>query len=74
MRDLCLSYGETQHVLKGYADADGLMAEDWRTILGYAFLIDGGAMSWSSKQQEIILLSIMESEYIIVMHSMKEGL
>jgi hypothetical protein len=43
--NLWLSYGETRRVLKGYADADGSMAEDHQAILGYAFLIDGGAVS-----------------------------
>jgi hypothetical protein len=74
MRDLCLTYGETHHVLEGYADADGSMAKDRRTISGYTFLIDGGAVSWSSKQQEIVSLSTTESEYVAATHGMKEGL
>ena len=73
-RDLCLSYSETRHALKGYADADGSMAEDRRAIMGYAFLIDGGTVSWSSKRQEIISLSTTESKYIVATHRMKEGL
>ena len=72
--DLWLSYGETKRTLKGYADADGSMSEDWRAISGYAFLIDGGAVSWSSKRQEIVLLSTTESEYVAAMHGMKEVL
>ena len=28
-QDLWLFYGETRHILEGYADADSLMAEDW---------------------------------------------
>ena len=72
--DLCLSYGETRCVLEGYMDADGLMAKDWHAISGYVFLIDGGTMSWSSKQQEIVLLSTTESEYVAAIHGMKEGL
>ena len=74
MRDLWLSYGETKHTLIGYADADGSMAEDRRVITRYAFLIDSGAVSWSSKQQEIISLSTTESEYVAATHSMKEVL
>ena len=50
------------------------MAEDRRAITGYAFLIDGGAVSWSSKRQEIVLLLITESEYMAAMHGMKEAL
>jgi hypothetical protein len=72
--DLCLSYSETRRVLKGYADANGSMAEDRRAISGYTFLIDGGAVSWLSKCQEIVSLSTTESEYIVAMHGMKEGL
>ena len=50
------------------------MAEDRRAIMGYAFLIDGGAVSWSSKRQEIISLSTTESEYVAATHGMKEAL
>ena len=73
-RNLWLSYGETRRTLEGYADADGSMAEDRRAITGYAFLIDGGAVSWSSKRQEIISLSTTESEYVAATHGMKEAL
>ena len=47
----------------GYADTDGSMTEDCRAVTGYAFLIDGGAVSWSSKKQEIVLLSTPKSKY-----------
>jgi len=43
--DLWLTYGKASSPLEGYADADGSMAEDRRAISGYAFLIDGGAVS-----------------------------
>ena len=72
--DLWLTYGEAQRVLVGYADADGSMSEDRHVITGFAFLIDGGAVSWSSKKQEIVSLSTTESEYVAATHGMKEGL
>jgi hypothetical protein len=72
--NLWLSYGETRRTLEGYADADGSMAEDRRAITGYVFLIDGGAVSWLSKRQEIISLFTTESEYVMAMHGMKEAL
>jgi hypothetical protein len=72
MCDLWLTYGETSQVLEGYADADGSMGKDRRAITGYAFLIDGGAISWSSKQQEIVSLSTTKSEYVMATHGMKE--
>ena len=52
--DLWLSYGETKRALEGYTDTDGSMSEDRHAITGYAFLIEGGAVSWSSKRQEIV--------------------
>jgi len=72
--DLWLSYSETQRTLEGFADADSSMAEDRRAISGYAFLIDGGAVSWSSKKQELVSLSTTESQYVAATHSMKEAL
>src|SRR6266404_452015 len=50
------------------------MSEDRCVITGYAFLIDGGAVSWSSKKQEIVSLSTMESEYVAATHGMKEAI
>jgi len=73
-RDLWLTYGETRRVLEGYANVDGSMTEDRRAVSGYMFLIDGGAVSWSSKRQEIVSLSTTESEYVAATHGMKEGL
>ena len=60
--------------LLGYTDADGSMAEDRHAISGYAFLLDGGMVSWSSKKQDVILLLTTESEYMAVVHAMKEAL
>jgi Reverse transcriptase (RNA-dependent DNA polymerase) len=73
-QELWLSYGETWRALEGYTDADGSMAEDRHAISGYAFLIDGGAVSWSSRCQEIVSLSTTESEYVAATHGMKEAL
>ena len=50
------------------------MAEDRHAISGYAFMIHGGAFSWSTKRQEIISLSITESEYIAATYAAKEAL
>ena len=73
-KDLWLSYGGQQKDLVGYADADGNMAEDRHAISGYAFLLHGGAISWSTKRQEIISLSTTESEYIAATYASKEAL
>ena len=74
MKDLRLMYGGAPSALIGYVDADGSMAEDRRAILGYTFLIDGGAVLWSSKKQEVVSFSTTESEYVAAMHTAKEAL
>jgi hypothetical protein len=73
-RDLWLTYGEISCTLEGYADADGSITEDRCAITGYAFLIDSGAVFWSSKRQETVSLSTTESEYVAATHGMKEAL
>ena len=73
-KDLWLSYGEDKRELMGYADVDGSMSEDRHALSGYAFLIHGGAVSWSTKRQEIISLSTTESEYVAATYAAKEAL
>jgi hypothetical protein len=67
MKKLALTYrgnGKGQG-LEGFSDANGALQEHRHAITGYAFLIDGGAVSWSSKKQELVTLSITEAEYVI---------
>jgi hypothetical protein len=73
-RDLWLSYGSTDTRLVGYADADGSMAEDRKALTGYAFMLNGGAVAWSSKQQGLVSLSTTESEYVASTEATKEAL
>ena len=56
-----MGYEEKTKELSGYVDADESMNEDRKAISGYAFLINGGAISWSAKRQELISLSMTES-------------
>lgn len=73
-RDLRLTYGTREMDMVGYGDADGSMQEGRRAISGNAFLIDGGAVSWASKTQEIVSLSTTESEYVAATHAAKEAI
>ena len=73
-RNFALTYGDERHDLLGYSDADGATQEHRHAISGYAFLIDGGAISWSSRKQELITLSTAESEYVAATHAAKEAL
>ncbi len=49
----------------GYYDADwGGDLENRSSTTGFVFMIEGGAISWSSKQQPIVALSTMQVEYM----------
>ena len=48
-RDYWLVYGKNGPSISGYTDTVGMSNEDRHAISRYAFLIDGGAVSWSSK-------------------------
>ena len=57
----------------GYTDADFASQEHRHSVSGYAFLMHGGAVSWSSKTQAVIALSSTEAEYIASTHAAKEA-
>jgi hypothetical protein len=46
----------------------GSMGEDRHAVSGHALLIEGHAVSWSFKHQEIVSLSTTESEYVAATH------
>jgi hypothetical protein len=73
-KDWWLVLGGQQENIVGYSDADRMSNEDRHAISGYAFLIDGGAVSWSAKQQDIVTLSTTEVEYVAATHAAKEAL
>lgn len=73
-KDLWLTYGGIGEKLVGFTNADGNIAEDRCATSGYAFIINGGAISWSTKHQEIVTLSTTESEYVSATHATKEAL
>ena len=72
-REEWLTFGEEEGIL-GYTDADWASSEHRHSISGYTFLVDGGAISWSSKKQPIVALSSTEAEYIAVTHATKEAM
>ena len=74
MKELELVYGGDDRGLVGYTDADGLSQEHRWAISRYIFLVDGGAVSWSLKKQELITLSTTEAEYVAATHAAKEAI
>jgi hypothetical protein len=68
-----LVYGGEKRGLEGYVDVDGALQEHRHAISGFIFLADGGAVSWSSKKQELVTLSTTEAEYVAATHAAKEA-
>jgi len=72
-KNLSLTFGDGKRRIEGYADADGAPQEHHHAISGYAYLLDGGAVSWSSKKQELVTLLTTEAEFVAATHAAKEG-
>lgn len=73
-KKLALTYGGGKQGLEGFMDADGASQEHHHAISGYAFILDGGAISWASKKQELVTLSTTEAEYVAATHAAKEAI
>ena len=72
-RDLELTYGPSGGV-EGFTDANwGTDVDDRHSICGYIFMLNGGAVSWSSKKQSVVALSSIEAEHIGITHATKEA-
>ena len=69
-----MTYGGDNRGLVGYVDADGASQEHRRAISGYVFMVDGGAVSWSSKKQELVTLLTTEAKYVAQTHAAKEAI
>ena len=73
-QEFTLTYGTEHHDLIGYTDTNGATEEHRHAISGYAFIIDGGAISWYSRKQELVTLSTAEAEYVAATHMAKEAI
>jgi hypothetical protein len=60
--------------IAGYTDADSATQEHRHAISKYAFLINGGAISWFLQKQEIVTLSTAEAEFVVAKHTAKEAI
>jgi len=74
MKNLELTYGATTTGIIRYSDANHASQYHHHSISGYAFLMNGGVVSWSSKKQPLVMLSTTEVEYIAAAHATKEAL
>jgi hypothetical protein len=70
-----LKYSNEKLNLLGYSDASyAPEATDRKSVSGFVYLMNGGAICWKSKKQSIISLSSMEAEYIALTAAAKECL
>jgi hypothetical protein len=60
--------------LEGYADADWAGDTDRISITGYVFLLNGAAISWTSRKQHTVALSSTESEYYALCLAAQEAI
>ena len=65
-------HAETTPWLKVYSNADFANRVDAKSISGYACIIDGTCITWSSKKQGMVSLSMTKAEYIALTHTAKQ--
>jgi hypothetical protein len=74
-KNLWLTFGGKKNTLvEGFCDSDWASQKHWHSISGYLFHFGMGAVTWSSKKQNIIALSSTEAEYIAQTHAAKEAI
>ena len=75
-KDAFLVYGvwDGELEVKGYVDASFQTdPDDFKSQLGYVFVLNGGAFSWKSGKQDTIADSTTEAEYIAASEATKEA-
>jgi hypothetical protein len=66
--------GEKNTLIEGFCDSDWASQKHRHLISGYSFHFGMGAISWSSKKQNIVALSSTEAEYIAQTPTAKEAI
>jgi hypothetical protein len=74
-KNLWLTFGGKKNTLvEGFCDSDWASQKHRHSISGYSFHFGMGAVTWSSKKQNIIALLSMEAEYIAQTHAAKKAI
>lgn len=73
-KQLGISYGRIKGDLVGYSDSDfAADGEDRRSTMGYAYILNGGAVTWAARKQQSISTSTTEAEYVALCNASKEA-
>jgi hypothetical protein len=73
-KDVLLVYGGSELKLEGYTDSSFQTdIDDSKSVSGYVFTLNGGAVSWKSSKQETTADSVSEAEYIAASEAAKEA-
>ena len=66
--------GDKELIVNGYVDASfDTDPDDSKSWTGYVFILNGGAVSWSSSKQSVVAGSTCEEEYIAASEAANEG-
>jgi len=72
-KDQFLIFGDSELKLKGFTDASfSSDKDDSKSISGYVFTLNGGAVSWKSSKQATVADLTTEAEYIAASEAAKE--
>ena len=74
-KDMFLIYGgDKELVINGYVDGSfDTNLDDSKSQTEYVFILNGGAVSWSSSKQNVVAGSTCEAEYIAASEAANEG-
>jgi hypothetical protein len=60
--------------IHGFSDAAYATTDDRKSVSGYVFISNGGAITWGSKKQTAIALSSTEAEYVALSEAARDAM
>ena len=74
-KEMFLDYeGDKELVVKGYVDASfDTDLDDSKSQTGNVYILNGGAVSWCTSKQSVVVGSMCEAEYIAASKAANEG-